>query len=177
LIVMPCTLKDAQLHVAAFHRTHRAPRGGLFALCCVVPAESRVCGVAVVSRPVARLLGDGWTCEVTRCSTDGTPNACSLLYGAAWRAAKALGYRRIVTYTLDHEPGANLRGAGWVNVASTPGRDWDDCARRHGKQSTHQVLGGKFRWEARASDYDAARGLDVSWPVDMRATAQLGLEI
>jgi len=50
--------------------------------------------------------------EVTRVATDGTPNACSLLYAAAWQAAKALGYRTLLTYTQKGESGASLRAAG-----------------------------------------------------------------
>lgn len=78
--------------------------------------------MAIVGRPVARHLDDGATLEVTRTASDGTRHASSLLYGAAWRAAKALGYRRLVTYTQDGESGASLRGAGWRVIASRPPR-------------------------------------------------------
>jgi hypothetical protein len=69
-------------------------------------------GVVVVGRPVARMLDDALTLEVTRTATDGTRNACSLLYAAAWRAAKALGYQRLVTRTQRGETGASLPAAG-----------------------------------------------------------------
>ena len=59
--------------------------------------------------PVSRYLDDGHTLEVNRLCTDGTKNACSFLYAAAWRAARAMGYRKIVTYILDTESGASLR--------------------------------------------------------------------
>lgn len=77
----------------------------------------------MVGRPVARHYDDGWTAEVNRsCVLDGVPNANSMLYGAAWRAAKAMGYRRLITYTQDGESGASLRGAGWRVVAERKAR-------------------------------------------------------
>ena len=128
LTITPCTLRDARQFVAQHHRHNLAPQGGLFAV-SVADADAIV-GVAIVGRPVARMLDDGLTAEVTRVATVGTPNACSMLYGAASRAAKALGYQRIVTYTLTSEPGSSLRASGWTvdaelaarNTWSTPSR-------------------------------------------------------
>ena len=77
--------------------------------------------MAIVSRPVSRMLQDGWTAEVVRVATDGTDNACSALYGACWRAARAMGFRRLVTYTLPEEGGSSLRGAGWSVINSRAG--------------------------------------------------------
>lgn len=105
------------------------------------------CGVAVVGRPVARHLQDGWTAEVTRVATDGTRNACSMLYGACWRACRALGWRRLVTYTLDTEPGTSLRAAGWTLVGDAGGGSWS-CASR--PRVDRHPLQQKLRWEASA---------------------------
>ena len=80
-------------------------------------ADGRLAGVAIVGRPVSRYLDDGKTLEVNRLCTDGTKNACSFLYAAAARAARAMGYQRIITYTLDTEGGASLRAAGWCCAA------------------------------------------------------------
>lgn len=102
LRLLPCTLTDAAAFVRQHHRHHRPPQGGLFA---VAVGDDVVRGVAIVGRPVARGLQDGWTAEVTRLATDGTRNACSMLYGACWRAARSLGWRRLVTYTLPSEGG------------------------------------------------------------------------
>jgi hypothetical protein len=89
--VVPMTLKEARVFVDRHHRHHRAPQGGLFAIGCASADE--IVGVAIVGRPVARHSQDGYTAEVTRlCVLDGQKNACSMLYGAAWRAAKAMGY-------------------------------------------------------------------------------------
>lgn len=88
-----------------------------------------IVGVAIVGRPVARTLDDGWTLEVTRVATDGTKNACSALYASAWRAARAMGYQRLITYTLPSEGGASLRAAGWRTVHRTKGGNWNTPAR------------------------------------------------
>lgn len=104
LTIVPCSRAQAQAYVNELHRHHRASVTGVFQL-AVVDESGLVRGVAMVGRPVARPLCDGLTLEVNRVATDGCPNACSALYGAAWRAAKSLGYRRMVTYTLPSEGG------------------------------------------------------------------------
>lgn len=143
LAICPITITAAKAYVAANHRHHRPPQGALFAVAC--HADNRLCGVALIGRPVARLLDDGRTAEVTRLCTDGTPNACSMLYGAARRAAAALGYRRLLTYTLASEPGSSLRGAGWSPTRITGGDTWNRPNReRCDSQSTEP----KQRWEA-----------------------------
>lgn len=70
-------------------------------------------GVVIAGRPVSRYLDDGMTLEVTRLCTTGERNVCSMLYAAAARAAKAMGYRKIITYMLETEDGASVRAAGW----------------------------------------------------------------
>lgn len=146
LSITPMTIKAACAVVTSWHRHHRAPPGGLFALGVRVDG-GEICGVAIVARPSARLLNDGLTAEVTRVATDGTPNACSALYGAAWRAARALGYRRLVTYTLPSEGGASLRGAGWSIVTTTRGGSWSRVERARADPATK---GPKLRWEMAA---------------------------
>lgn len=128
LEITPVTLREARAFVDQHHRHHRSPQGGIFAVAVSDQAGS-VRGVAIVGRPVARNASDGWTAEVTRVATDGTRNACSMLYGAAWRAAKAMGYRRIITYTLKDEPGTSLRAAGWTVIGETKGGSWDRKTR------------------------------------------------
>lgn len=143
LAIVPITFAEANAFVAANHRHHKPVTGSKF---CVAAADTlRVVGVAMVGRPVARALDDGWTLEVNRCCTDGTANACSMLYAAAWRAARALGYRKLITYTLPEEGGASLRAAGWRVVAQTDGGSWN-CPSRP-RVDTHP-LQGKLRWEA-----------------------------
>ena len=86
-------------------------------------------GAAIIGRPVARHLDDGWTAEVVRLVTDSTPHVASMLYAASWRATRAMGYRKLITYTLASEPGASLRGAGWRVVGEVRGRSWDTPTR------------------------------------------------
>ncbi|WP_343123974.1 XF1762 family protein [Frateuria terrea] len=143
LSVVPCTQRQAKAFVAEHHRHHRAPQGGLFALAAM--DGERLCGVVIVGRPVARGLDDGRTAEVTRCCTDGTRNACSILYGRARRAARALGYSRVVTYTLPEEGGASLRAAGWQCVGEAGGGSWS-CSSR--PRVDHHPVQRKLRWEA-----------------------------
>lgn len=145
LTVVPMTLKEASRFVTAHHRHHKAPVGGLFA---VGLAEGEaVVGCAVVGRPVARMLADGWTCEITRLTTDGSRNACSMLYRAAWRAARAMGYRRLVTYTLPEEGGSSLRAAGFRLIGEAGGGSWSRDSRPRVDLHPTQP---KFRWELTA---------------------------
>lgn len=86
--------------------------------------NGEIVGVAIVGRPVSRYLDDGWTLEVNRLCTDGTKNACSFLYFAAWRVAKNLGYKKLITYILDSENGASLKASGWKCVGKCGGKCW-----------------------------------------------------
>jgi hypothetical protein len=147
LQLAPVTFEEACEFVARLHRHHRPPRGWKFGVGVerVTRAEEvELVGVALVGRPVARALQDGRTLEVTRCCTDGTKNAASMLYGACWRATKAMGYRRLITYTLAAEPGTTLRAAGWRELYRTPGRSWTTPSRP--REDKHP-LGQKRLWE------------------------------
>lgn len=146
LHIHPVSLRAANEFVAVHHRHHGPVRGHKFAV-AVADSRGAVCGVAIAGRPVARLLDSGWRLEVLRVATDGTPNACSMLYGAVARAGVAIGYRRedILTYTLATETGASLRAAGWVPVATTNGSSWDRPTRR--RTDKHPTT-NKVRWHA-----------------------------
>lgn len=121
------SLADANAFVAANHRHHKPVVGHLFSLGAVL--GDQLVGVAIVGRPVARMRDDGKTAEVTRLCTDGTSNACSFLYGAAARAAFALGFSRIGTYLLATENGASVKAAGWRLIGQTKGGSWN-CPSR-----------------------------------------------
>ena len=122
LELMPISLADANGFVAEHHRHHKPVRGHKFSLGCM--ADGRLVGVAIVGRPVSRYLDDGLTLEVNRLCTDGTKNACSFLYGAAARATKVMGYRKIITYILDTESGTSLRASGWQCAGVAGGGEW-----------------------------------------------------
>ncbi|MFR1304937.1 XF1762 family protein [Eubacterium callanderi] len=117
-------LKEANAFVVEYHRHHRPVAGHRFSLGCVRREDQGLCDVAIVGRPLARKINDETTVEVLRLCTDGTPNACSALYGACLRAASALGYQRIITYTLEDEPGTSLKAAGWTFGYRTAGGAW-----------------------------------------------------
>lgn len=133
---------EAAAFVARHHRHHTPPQGHLFSIGAF--DGDRLCGVVIVGRPVARGRQDGLTAEVTRCCTDGTRNACSFLYGRASKAALALGYRRLGTYTLAREAGASLRAAGWHVIAQVAGRSWDTPSRR---RTDKAPIEDKLLWE------------------------------
>lgn len=141
LKVRPVTYRAACAFIEQQHRHHGKPQGWLFG--ASLENDGQLCGVVCVGRPVARRLQDGLSCEVTRLCTDGTRNACSMLYGAAARAAKALGYRRIITYTLADEPGVSLRAAGWQLDGLTDGGPWDRPGRPRNDKAP---IGVKQRW-------------------------------
>ena len=122
LEICPMTLREANAYVEQYHRHHGPVVGHKFSI--GLSDGEKIVGVAIVGRPVARHLNDGWTLEVNRLCTDGTHNACSMLYAAAWRAARAMGYKRLVTYILDTENGASLRGAGWKCIGQAGGLRW-----------------------------------------------------
>ena len=145
MIVTPINLDEANAFVSVHHRHHKPVPGAKF--CLAVSDGESVRGVAIVGRPVARNLDDGWTLEANRVCTDGARNACSMLYGAAWRAAKALGYRRLITYTLPDEGGASLRASGWRLLGLRGGGNWNVKTRP--RIDTAEALAGqKHLWEA-----------------------------
>lgn len=120
--LIPISLKAANAYVDAHHRHHRAVTGHKFSIGC--EQAGRLVGVVIAGRPVSRYLDDGLTLEVTRLCTTGTKNVCSMLYSAAARAAKAMGYRKIITYTLETEDGASVRAAGWSCTGPAGGTCW-----------------------------------------------------
>lgn len=143
LSLCPISLEEANEFVRLYHRHHKLVVGHKFSIGLTDGEQIR--GVAIVGRPVARMSDNGWTLEVTRCCTDGVKNGCSMLYGAAWRAVKALGYKKLITYTLQEEGGASLRAAGWKCIGEAGGGSWHRESRP--RVDTHP-LQGKLRWEA-----------------------------
>ena len=139
----PMTLAEANAFVEQHHRHHHRVVGHLFSI--GAEDDGVIVGVAIVGRPTARMLQDGYTAEVTRlCVLDGIHNACSMLYGACWRAARAMGFRRLVTYTLPEEGGTSLRAAGWKCIGEAGGGSWDRKDRPRVDKHPTQT---KLRWE------------------------------
>ncbi len=147
LTIVPITLREANDFVESFHRhSKRTSRdGGKFAIGC--SDGEKLCGVAIVGRPIARLLNDDYTAEVLRCcvTPDAPKNSCSKLYSACWRAWRAMGGRKLITYTLQTESGASLRGAGWKVIAECEPCAW---SRKSRKRDWQPIYGQKkLRWE------------------------------
>lgn len=126
--IAPCTVKKAIAQVKAWHRHLPELQGGLFAAQCV-DAGGVCVGVAVAGNPPREWQGQA-KLVITRVATTGYENACSALYGALCRAAKALGYREVWTYTLPEEPGTSLRAAGFIDKGLTRGGEWNTPSRR-----------------------------------------------
>ncbi len=132
-----------------FHRHNKAPHGALFA--CGASDGDNLVGVGICGRPVSRHMQDGGTVEVVRCCVvEGAPRGTpSAIYAALWRAAKALGWRRLITYTLQSESGASLRGAGWRVIAEREGSDPARWQSRPGREWQPVVGQAKLVWEAK----------------------------
>ncbi|WP_219844613.1 XF1762 family protein [Microbacterium sp. MYb72] len=150
LKVGPIGLKEANAFVIDHHRHHKASRGHKFSV-SVVDEAQRIRGVGIAGRPVSRVLDREGYLEVVRVCTDGTRNACSMIYGALRRAGIALGYEphKIITYTLATESGASLRAAGWHEDGLAGGGSWDTPSRRREDQAPTEQ---KRRWRAGVCD-------------------------
>lgn len=149
LRVIPVTLAVANAFVERLHRHHKPVAGSKFAIGVTDGEQLR--GVAITGRPVSPWLQQHrplWA-EINRCCTDGARNACSMLYGAARRAAKAMGYEAVITYTLPEEGGASLRAAGFridKEDAGGPAELWNSRSGRDVKAAGSNEYGGKWRW-------------------------------
>lgn len=127
LIVVPVSLKQANDYVETYHRHHLKTQGHKFSI--GVEDNGKLVGVCIVGRPVSRHLDDGKTLEVTRLCTDGTYNACSILYSRSAKIAKDMGYSKIITYILQSESGSSLKASGWVCDGEAGGGNWSVPSR------------------------------------------------
>ena len=143
LELQPITYQEACDFIDRHHRHHLPPQGWKFGI--AVNNGIKIVGVITIGRPVARHLDNGWTLEVTRSCTDGTKNANSILYGAARRATFALGYKRLITYTLKSESGTSLKAAGWKCIGEAGGGTWN---RNERPRVDKHPVGQKLLWEA-----------------------------
>lgn len=120
--IVPLTLAEARRYVAEHHRHNEPPIGHRFSI--GLRRDGSLVGVVVAGHPQARKADDGRTLELLRLTTEGDKNACSRLYSAACRAAFAMGYLRVITYTLEDEPGSSLLASGFTRDGSSPGGEW-----------------------------------------------------
>jgi hypothetical protein len=128
--IIPVTFRQACAFVKELHRHNKPPVGHKFSI-GAADDNGNLVGVAMAGRPISRHQDNGLTLEVNRTCTDGTDNANSMLYGAVWRAAKAMGYTRCITYTQHDETGASLRAVGWRRVKDLPAnKGWSVPSRQ-----------------------------------------------
>ena len=140
--IVPITFRKACEYIDLYHRHHKKPQGQKFAIGCEIDGE--LVGVAVAGRPVSRMLDDGLTLEITRVCTNGTKNACSKLYGAVCRIAKAMGYREVITYILESEHGSSLKASGFhCDLRIAGGGSWSVPSRK--RDDKHPTV-KKQRW-------------------------------
>lgn len=153
--MLPINIDDANEFVRKHHRHNKPVTGAKFAIAVGTPVpetpEFTVVGVVIVGRPTSPWLQTYFPrcAEITRCCTDGTRNAASMLYGAARRAARAMGHMPIYTYSLPEEGGASLRAAGFVcdkEDAGGPSRWWHNREGRKVAPVGEDLVGGKLRW-------------------------------
>lgn len=145
LDLQPLDFGELCAFVAAHHRHHAPPIGWKFGI--AVNDGEQIVGVVSVGRPSARMFDDGWTVEVTRCCAVDTPHVASKLYAAAWRAARAMGYKRLITYTLASESGISLKASGYRVVHQTRGGSWNREKRPRIDKATIEP---KLLWEVTA---------------------------
>ena len=141
LEIRPIHLEPAKEFVKQYHRHNIPPTGGKFAVS--VYDSDRMCGVAICGRPTARRSDNGETLEIYRNCTDGTPNACSKLYGACLRIAKDMGYKKVITYTLASENGASLKASNFTYDGEAGGVAWTGERHRNYYVSPEEM---KNRW-------------------------------
>ena len=138
LKVRPISIHEANLFVEAHHRHHGKKVGCRFAL--GVYEDDQLHGVAICSNPVARMADDGLTLEVSRLCTDGTYNACSILYGACARVAKDMGFNKIQTYILESEQGTSLKASGWICEGGAGATTWSGKSERQREREMYQQI-------------------------------------
>lgn len=127
--IVPITLRVANQYVSTYHRHHGKCTGCKFCL-GLIDGVGGIVGVAICGRPVSRHFDDGFTIEINRLCTDGTRNACSMLYSACVRVAKAMGYFKVITYILKSENGASLKASNFIYDGETGGEIWTGYRKR-----------------------------------------------
>lgn len=149
LVAVPISIAEADAFVLEHHRHHDPAERARFAIGAA--RNDEIVAVAIVGNPKARMLQDGWTAEVVRLASaePRLPNghasgACSFLYAACWRACRAMGFRKLVTYILPEEGGKSLEACGWTCLGKAGGGSWG--RRERPRVDTHPTQ-TKLRWE------------------------------
>lgn len=139
-VSVPISQKKAKAFIDDFHRHHTASVRDIFRVAARLSDEDEIIGVAQVGRPVSCYLDDGYTLEITRLCTNGDKDACSYLYSKCARIAKEMGYRKIITYILESEPGTSLKASGfYLDQDEVGGGSWDGSQRGKSRTANEQM--------------------------------------
>lgn len=168
LEIRPISLKAANRYVEKYHRHHKATAGHKFSICACKGEE--IVGVAICGRPVSRYMDDGTVIEINRLCTNGTKNACSVLYGACSRIAKEMGYRKIVTYILESENGASLKASNFICEGRAGGEMWTGERKRDNGVPKEM----KTRW-SRVLNENAKAAPEIEFKQDDKGNEQLSI--
>lgn len=146
--IRPMTLKRANQFVIAFHRHHKQVQGCKFAIGLFWGEQ--LCGIAITGRPSGRHLDDGLTAEVQRlCVKSGVKNGCSMLYSACSKVAKAMGYRKIITFILMSETGISLKASGWkLEEENVGGKSWNSSKKIKRSDKIINLFGEEKKYPA-----------------------------
>ena len=170
--ISDCTVREARRIVKRWHRHLPDIQGGLFAAKLVDDAGA-VVGCALAGNGPRVWQGTGRLVISRVAVVEGTRNGCSMLYGALVRAARALGWREVWTYTLPEEPGTSLKAAGFQDMGLTDG--WGRTQSRQSAAEAsrqarpeaplaHRAPGGCLGAHLRSAPRRAVGGL-VGWLV------------
>lgn len=143
--MVPITKNDARAFIERHHSHHNAPIQAI--MWAAVEFKDQVVCVGCLERPKARVTASSTkTVEITRVASDGSAkNAASKCIAHISRAALALGYTRLISFTLLGEAGTSYRAAGWRVTGLTPPRKgWSSSGRPRARA---QQKGAKVRWE------------------------------
>lgn len=148
--VKQVSMKNANAFVIKHHRHHGKTQGHKFSIACIDEESGIMLGVAIVGRPLSRYLDDGDTLEITRLAVvEGAKNACSFLYGASARVTTALGYKKIITYTLESEQGTSLKASGFkLEKSGVGGKFWNSSGDTTRESETTDLFGTKKKYPA-----------------------------
>ncbi|MGV0830714.1 XF1762 family protein [Empedobacter brevis] len=150
----PITIKEANLFISKHHRHHRptTKNCGKWAISVINKLNEQIVGVAICANPVSATYMDGYTLEITRlCVSEEAPlGTASFLLSNCAKIWQTMGGKKIITYTLDYESGASLKGAGWDRVAEVkPHNNWKNKSKLDGIERDNLVIyqHKKYRWE------------------------------
>lgn len=150
--IVPLTLRIANDFVELHHRhsARTSNDGGKFAI--GLEHEGLIVGVAIVGRPVARLLqaADPYPAELLRlCTSSDCPKGGgSKLYARARRIWQLMGGTHFHTYTLARESGETMRAVGFraEEAKPVPAAHWHRSSRPRTAKPIEEEP--KLRWTA-----------------------------